>query len=174
MDVRAFRRHTLPAMSSPKRSLPSLGARDVPSGPPTVDDARAALGGRVPRLARSRVASLARFRDTRGHDVEGVVVCETDRDLDVWIGDGRFVRIALDRAEFSTIPGDHGLADVAADALVFDALSEGQAVRFVSRDDHEREGVLAERCRYGALVSHDGRVFAVSFRRLWPREIGGA
>lgn len=161
-------------MSAPKRSLPSLGARDVSSDPPSIDDARAALGGRVTLRREPRIGGLARFDDARGNEVNGIVVCETDADLDVWIGDGRFQRIASERAGVSTPSTDHALADVAADARLFLALLEGQRVRFLMRDGSSHEGVLAERCRYGALVSFESRVYAVSFRRLWPLETEGA
>lgn len=161
-------------MSPTKRSLPSLGDRDVPRGPPTIEEAREALGGRVATRQGSSLGDLARFRDVYQRDVEGVVVCETAETLDVWIGEGRFQRIAVERARLSRASSEHALADVAADARVFDTLREGQPVRFLSRDGAHREGVLAERCRYGALVSFEGRIFAVSFRRLWPLEAEGA
>lgn len=157
-----------------KRSLPSLGARDVSSEPPSIDAARAALGGRVTQRRDPRSGGLARFLDARGKDVEGIVVCETRTELDVWIGDGRFQRIASDRATISAIATDHALADVAADARLFLGLLEGQRVRFLARDGSSHEGVLAERCRYGALVSFESRLFAVSFRRLWPLDGEGA
>lgn len=161
-------------MSSFKRSLPSLGARDVPSGPPSIDEAREALGGRIARSPSARIGALARFRDARGRDVEGVVVCETSDELDVWIGEGRLQRVATTRAALDRMEPDHMLADVAADARVFASLSEGQRIRFLTRDGSSHEGVLAETCRYGALVSHESRVLAVSFRRLWPLEAEGA
>ena len=66
------------------------------------------------------------------------------------------------------------VADVAADARLFLTLDEGHPVRFLSRDGSSHDGVLAERCRYGALVSFESRLFAVSFRRLWPLEGKGA
>ena len=157
-----------------KRSLPSLGARDVGPAAPSIDDARAALGGRVSLRPDARIGGLSRFHDARGREIEGIVVCETDAHLDVWIGDGRFQRIATDRGSITATSPDHPLADVAADAKLFLALLEGQRVRFLARDGSSHEGVLAERCRYGALVSFESRLFAVSFRRLWPLETRGA
>lgn len=168
-------------MSTPKRSLPSLGASG-PSGPPTVDEARAALGGR--RAARSGVASGGasggagaeaeregdgvRFTDARGSAREGVVVCASAAELDVWIGDGRFQRLAAGRASPLPLGEGHPLAEVAADARVFAGLAEGTPVHFVRRSGEIGEGVLVEKCRYGALVEADARIVAVSFRRLWP------
>jgi hypothetical protein len=161
-------------MSGPKRSLPSLGARQVSSEPPSIDEARGALGGRVTLDRDARLGALARFRDAHDRDVEGIVVCETETDLDVWIGDGRFQRIAITRASITSVSTEHPLADVAADARLFLTLDEGHPVRFLSRDGSSHDGVLAERCRYGALVSFESRLFAVSFRRLWPLEGKGA
>ena len=160
-------------MSSSKRSLPSLGTREVPSGPPSIDDARLALGGRV-STAIPRVGALARFRDARGGEVEGVVVCDTTDELDVWIGEGRLQRLPAARVTLVPLGADHALADVGADARVFVSLAEGRRVRFLTRSGSSLEGVLAEKCRYGALVSHEGRVLAVSFRRLWPLDAEGA
>lgn len=126
-------------------------------------------------LARgARLGALARFNDARSGHVEGIIVCETDEQLDVWIGEGRFQRIARDRAQISQPSTQHALADVSADARLFLTLGEGERVRFLARDGSTHEGILAERCRYGALVSFEGRVFAVSFRRLWPIDGDGA
>lgn len=158
-------------MASPKITLPTLGAR---AAPPSVEEARATLGGRVTLPADARLGALARFTDARGAGAEGVVVCETDREVDVWIGEGRFQRVAIERVRCDRVADTHPLADVAADARLFGSLAEGQPIRFLGRDGRDREGVLAERCRYGALVSHDGRLFAVSFRRLWPLVAEGA
>lgn len=155
-------------MSAFKRSLPSLGARAVSGTPPTIDEARLALGGRIDAHDAAHVGSLARFRDARGQDVEGVVVCDAGGALDVWIGEGRFQRLSRHRVELAPMRVEHALADVAADARLHAGLREGQRIRFLTRDGANREGILAERCRYGALVSHEGRVIAVSFRRLWP------
>ena len=147
-----------------------MGTRDVGPDAPTIEQAREALGGRVTTVPSHRVGTGCVFRDSRGRAVEGVVVCAAEGRLDVWIGDGRFQRIASERGEPVALGPDHALADVAADARVFASLPEGASVRFVSRDGTEREGVLAERCRYGALVSSGGRILAVSFRRIWPAD----
>ncbi len=161
-------------MAGPKRTLPSVGARDVGPSAPSIDQAREALGGRVGGQASPRVGRGARFTDSRGRAQEGVIVCETEGTTDVWIGDGRFQRLASGRCDGLVLDAEHPLADVAADARVFASLAEGSPVRFVSRDGKESEGHLAERCRYGALVSSGGRVMAVSFRRIWPGDRAGS
>jgi len=161
-------------MSAPKRTLPSVGARDVGPSAPSIEQAREALGGRVGGQTSARVGHGGRFTDSRGRVQEGVIVCETEGTIDVWIGDGRFQRVASDRCEVLLLDPEHPLADVAADARVFTGLAEGSAVRFVSRDGKQHDGRLAERCRYGALVSADGRIMAVSFRRIWPGDSAGS
>jgi hypothetical protein len=49
-------------------------------------------------------------------------------------------------------------------------------VRFLERDGAPAaEGVLFERCRFGALVAKDdGTIVAVGYRRLWPTSIASA
>ena len=146
------------------RSL-GLGAVRIPAGPPSVDDARAALGGRASTVissagARVRVASS-----------EGVVVFASTSERDVWIGEGRFQRVAAAACE-PIEPTPHAELDaVAADARRFAAMSEGDSVRFRDRQDRDHAGQLVEKCRYGALVlGEDARVIAVSFRRLMQIE----
>jgi hypothetical protein len=52
---------------------------------------------------------------------------------------------------------------------LFASLSEGDRVRFASAASAAAEGLLIEKCRYGALVLDDEeKVLAVGFRRLWP------
>jgi hypothetical protein len=157
-------------MSIPKRSLPSL-ARG-PSGPPTPDEARVALGGRrggPDGHGAEREGAGVTFTDARGRTQEGVVVCATSAELDVWIGDGRFQRLAPERTRPLPLAEGHPLAEVAADARVFTAIGEGEPVHFVRRNGDVGEGVLVEKCRYGGLVAAGPQILAVSFRRLWPR-----
>jgi hypothetical protein len=142
--------------------LPSLGigAVRIPAGPPSVDDARAALGGRA--STGPGAGELVRVGA-----LEGVVVFASATERDVWIGEGRFQRV--DSA--SCAPADGApradLAPIASDAIRFAALAEGDAVRVRDRRDREQDGRLIEKCRYGALVLCEGeRVIAVSFRRL--------
>lgn len=142
------------------RSL-GLGPVRVPAGPPSVDDARAALGGRA-----STVISGAGER-VRIASSEGVVVFASTSERDVWIGEGRFRRVAPAACEPIEPMPDPELDAVAADARRFAAMSEGDPVRFRDRHDGDHAGQLVEKCRYGALVlGPDERVIAVSFRRL--------
>lgn len=144
--------------------LPSLGlgAVRIPAGPPSVDDARAALGGR----ASTGPEAGARVRIGGS---EGVVVFASASERDVWIGEGRFQRVAADACEPAPRASSAELDPVAADARRFAGLAEGDAVRYRDRHDREHEGQLVEKCRYGALVLRaDARVVAVSFRRVAP------
>jgi hypothetical protein len=101
----------------------------------------------------------------RGAPARGVVVCVHEDERDVWIGEGRFVRT---RAEDLTPTDDASLEAVAGDARLFGGLHEGARVGALTKDGARREGVLAEKCRYGALVVVEGKVLAVSFRRIVP------
>ena len=57
---------------------------------------------------------------------------------------------------------------VAAEMRLFAALVDGDRVRW-QRTGGVAEGCIVEKCRYGAiLVTRDGRLIAVGFRRLWP------
>lgn len=149
----------------PKISLATLaGGHDVGASP-SVESAREALGG---RLATERGAGeLVRVQMRRGGDAAGVVVCVSGESRDVWIGEGRFVRTSLDRLTPLDDP-DPALREVAVDARRFATLREGDAVRAFRRDATTLDGVLAEKCRYGALVRAGEGVLAVSFRRVIP------
>jgi hypothetical protein len=51
---------------------------------------------------------------------------------------------------------------------LFTALAEGECVRW-ERPSGVGEGCIVEKCRYGAIiVTRDGMVVAVGFRKLWP------
>jgi hypothetical protein len=149
-----------------RSSLPTfLGVASTP----TVDQARETLGGRASTDhtagARVRVGSV------RGAAIEGVVVFGSERERDVWIGEGRFQRIAAGDCETLSL-GDPALGDRALDAVADDArrfatFVEGAAVRYLDRSGRAHEGTLVEKCRYGALVMGEGgRILAVGFRRI--------
>lgn len=140
------------------------GAIDL--GPPTIEQARDALGGRA--ATEPRAGRRVRVHDASGALAEGVIVFASPREDDVWIGEGRFRRVS----PADCVPlegGDPALAPIAADARRFAALSEGAAVTFVDRGGRPHEGTMVEKCRYGALVAEGTRIVAVSFRRIAPR-----
>jgi hypothetical protein len=141
-------------------SLKALGGA-IAIGPPTIDEARASLGGRASTSARA--GERVRVKSTRR---EGVVVFASESEVDVWIGDGRLQRVAPGECERSE-RGERELDAVAADARRYGALVEGEEVTFLDRSDRAHPGTLVEKCRYGALVlDRGGKVVAVGFRRV--------
>jgi hypothetical protein len=86
--------------------------------------------------------------------------------LDVWT-EGDVVR-RVRRSE--TLPADGvvppEVVDVARDASAFGELVEGQRVAF-HQEGTVRDGVLVEKCRFGALIEvASGVVVGVAFRRV--------
>lgn len=152
--------------------LTTFGAVRIPEGPPSVDTARAALGGRAPSASgRCRVEEIgARVRFTTG-GAEGVVVFASESERDVWIGEGRIRRAsAAECAPIAEPARPDALTEIAGDARRFALLAEGDPVLYLDRLGRAHRGTLAEKCRYGALVAtDDGRVLAVAFRRVLAR-----
>jgi hypothetical protein len=63
---------------------------------------------------------------------------------------------------------DPSFQRIAESARVFEALVEGQQVRFMT-ENHIYEGILVEKCRFGALVERsDGKIIGLGFQRVWP------
>lgn len=153
----------------PRISLATLGLGVDVESSPTVDRAREALGGRVE--SGEGAGSVVLVTMKRGAPARGVVVCAVGDERDVWIGEGRFVR--THPSELAPTD-DASLEGVAVDARLFASLREGARVCAIAKDGTRREGVLAEKCRYGALVAVDGKVLAVSFRRIVPLADGVA
>ncbi|HJL14860.1 MAG TPA: hypothetical protein RMH99_04340 [Sandaracinaceae bacterium LLY-WYZ-13_1] len=149
--------------------LPVLGGiwrsiRDA-SRPPTLEQARDRLGG--PFQGGSGIGRRVTVGDAR----VGVVIHAGPAELDVWIGGGRIQRVGVAEAADAPSSDRDALEAVADDARVHTALREGQRVAFLRRDGSIGEGRLAEKLRYGSLVGlDDGRVVAVSFRRLAPAD----
>lgn len=209
-----------------RRPFPFLSVlpSNAEGGPPTVDRAREALGGRAwpPPHGLVQPGWLIDFLDSKNRSVRGVIVFSEGARCDVWIDEGRFQRIDITQirsvlepvADASDDPSlatdanapwsptahashsfdgpandarpagptgtfvDAGavsdeLQAVAADALAFAQLAEGDPVRFLGKDGAVSHGVLAEKCRYGALVAADDKVFAIHFRRLWHASRSG-
>ncbi len=152
-------------MTDRDRRLPVLPG--FASGPPTLDEARRALGG--PWEGGPQIGETVRVRGPREERV-GVVVHASPTHRDVWVGAGRIVRAPLAQTE---PVHDPSLARVSADACVFASLQAGQRVAYEARDGEVGEGVLAEKLRFGGLVGvDDGRVLAVGFRMLTPAAEG--
>ncbi|MBX3276001.1 MAG: hypothetical protein KF729_37460 [Sandaracinaceae bacterium] len=155
--------------------LPVLGAvrGDLFGEPPTLDEARAQLGG--PWIGGPDIGSVVRVV---GGAVErvGVVVHATPTDRDVWIGAGRVQRVEPARLVPAEASAEHDA--IVADARLHASLSVGDEVSFEGEDGAWADGVLVEKLRFGALVgvagAEHGKVVAIGFRRIAPREAGPA
>jgi hypothetical protein len=151
------RKHTLPL-------LDTAGPR-TEAGPPHLESARRSLGGRASTSATA--GALVALRADSAHP--GVVLYASETEVDVWLGDGRVRRTRPDRVDPYRGPAPAALLPVAADARVYAALAEGQRVVYQDERGDAAEGLLVEKCRYGALVARDdGTMLAVGFRRLLP------
>jgi hypothetical protein len=145
-------------------------ARSLLAGHPTVDLARERLGGRV--ATEPSVGQAVRVSSSLGVEHLGVVIFRKDGQVDVWLGAGRVRRVAAGATEPAAIEElSKALADIAGGAIVFGSLHEGQRVRYQTSSGELREGLLVEKCRYGALIVADGgdeRVMAVGFQSIDP------
>lgn len=138
------------------------------AGPnPTLERARKRLGGRG--STGPLAGAVVRLDDA----TFGVVLFADDAEVDVLVDDTTVKRTARrDLAEVTDVPA--ALATLAGHVLVFTHLEEGQRVRMETPKGLV-EGLLFEKCRYGALVAKDdGAVIAVGFRKLWPVSSGDA
>jgi hypothetical protein len=165
--------------SAKKRSLPLLAPLPIASKgaegrranydarPPSIDVARRNLGRRASTNGEAgRIVVLA---GKNGISVIGIVLFGSAIEIDVWLDDGIVRRTQPSQAEpfFGVVPDE--LTKLAVDARVFGLLREGQRVFYETREARVMPGAIVEKCRYGALVlSEDGKVLAVGFRKLWP------
>jgi hypothetical protein len=133
---------------------------------PTVDAIRKRLGGRASTEAGA--GDVVVITTDGGATLLGVVLFVRGEDLDIWIDQGRVRRTRRSSTRPMSSPVSKELADIAGDARVFGGLLEGQRVRY----QHEGgfgEGLLVEKCRFGALLERDdGVVVGVGFRKIWP------
>jgi hypothetical protein len=172
------RRHSLPLFALGQVSL-GLDQEQRP----TVDAVRKRLGGRG--ATEPGAGELVLLTTAGGDELPGVILFTAGDEIDVWVDQ---------RAALSPVPARAGVvrrarrADaaplrgpppkeldaVAGDARLFGSLLEGQRIRFQTGDAFG-EGVLAEKCRFGALVVRDdGTLLGVGFRRIWPTWPQGA
>lgn len=143
-----------------KRALPLLDGRPGPH----LDQARRSLGG---AYAEDADASMI-GRLVRASSHEGVVLHADGATVDVLVSAGVVRRVAragvvaLDDVALS--PLRRRMAD---DVRRFAAMPTGRRARFLAEAGAEAEGLLIEKCRYGALVAlDDGRVVALGFSRM--------
>lgn len=154
-------------MADRRRALPLFaGLRGDAPGPaaPHLEQARRSLGG--PYAADVEAGLIGRFVRAAPH--EGVVLHADAATVDLMVSAGVVRRVA--RARASTLddvelsPLRRRLAD---DVRRFAAMPAGRRARFTTETGDESEGLLIEKCRFGALVAlDDGRVVALGFSRL--------
>jgi hypothetical protein len=155
-------------MSSKITGHTASGSEHVASSRTSIDSARRRLGGKpsAPSARAPGVVVEAATRD--GNRRRGIVLWASEQDCDVWFDDGVARRV---RASAVTVYGGaipQQLARIAAEARLFALLAPGERVRW-QRPGGAVEGCIVEKCRYGAIVvTRDGRLVAVGFRRLWP------
>jgi hypothetical protein len=147
----------------------TLGSERYPASiRSSLEAARDRLGGRLTCASRRPPGSIviATLRDGTRHC--GVILWATDTQCDVWFADGLARRTRAERVRpYYGRVSDH-LCRVAIEMRLFAMLSEGDLVRW-ERVTVAGEGSIVEKCRYGAIiVTRDGKLVAVGFRKLWP------
>lgn len=135
-----------------------------PDASPTVDVVRRRLGGRA--STEPGAGEIVAVASEQGAARTGVVLFVQGEDLDVWLEGGVVRRTRRSKTVEAKGAGDD-LLSIARAARIFAGLAEGQRVHY-QHQSGVGEGVLVEKCRFGALVERgDGTVLGVGFRRLW-------
>jgi hypothetical protein len=136
----------------------------------SLEAARRKLGGRAVDSCRA-LGSLVHGTLRDGACRTGVLLWASPTHSDVWFDDGiaRRVRSSVVTAFAGPLPAC--LSVIVAEVRIFASLAEGDRVRW-DRSGEVVAGCIVEKCRYGAIVlTGDGRLVAVGFRRLWPAEV---
>jgi hypothetical protein len=140
---------------------------------PSIEAARRRLGGRANVPSHRAPGSLVQVRLLGAERTKGVLLWSSERHCDVWFEDGVARRARIHAITPSVGPTPAALLCVAGEIRLFASLAEGESVRW-QRGAEVAEGCIVEKCRYGAIiVSRDGRVVAVGFRKLWPVVVRG-
>lgn len=154
-------------MGDGRRALPLfaglLGEAPRPAAP-HLDQARRRLGGRYADDVDA--AMIGRFVRAAPH--EGVVLHADGATVDVMVSAGVVRRVARSRV---VVLDDRELSPprrrVADDVRRFASMPAERRARYTTETGDEAEGLLIEKCRYGALVAlDDGRVVALGFGRM--------
>ena len=132
---------------------------------PSVDRIRKRLGGRA--STETGAGDVVTFSTDGGIHHTGVVIFVRGDELDVYVSDNvvRRIRRPAVKSTDTALPPE--LVRIAESARIFERLEEGQRVSFAS-DDGTHEGILVEKCRFGALVERvDGTIIGLGFQRVW-------
>lgn len=133
---------------------------------PTTDAVRKRLGGRA--STEPGAGEIVSLRTEGGTERVGVVLFARGEDVDVWTDHGVVRRARRTRCTPCCEEVSKELSQVADDARIFGGMCEGQRVRYQHEAGLE-EGVIVEKCRFGALLRRDdGVILGVGFRRIWP------
>ncbi len=157
-----------------KRFLPVISenrpATSRPDEPLHLERARKQLGGEA--LSNAGAGRVVRVQGAGHAPTLGVVLHQTERDVDVWVTPTQVRRTRHEQVtavDSNASEVSEELLRAASDARVFGAIERGARVRYDAGEGRVAEGAVIERCRYGALVARDdGAVMAIGFRRLWP------
>jgi hypothetical protein len=136
----------------------------------SIEAARRKLGGRAVDSCRA-LGSLVQGTLRDGAHRTGVILWASPTHADVWFDDGiaRRVRSTVVTGYAGPLPACLGM--IVAEVRIFASLGEGDRVRW-DRSGEVAAGCIVEKCRYGAIVlTPDGRLVAVGFRRLWPADV---
>ena len=176
----------LPLFEPSQHGVVPEGAANDEHKKPSIDTARARLGGRigetdVPAIGFAPgvlVTFAADDWSEFGEDAQkvGVVVFTSTTEVHVLLDAVRLRRVAP--SDLRVYEGGEvvpELEKIAADARLFGLLVEGQPVRYADDAGSLVDGKVVEKCRWGALVLRtDGAVVAVGFRKLWPSPAGAS
>jgi hypothetical protein len=147
-----------------KLGLPLTDDRRSDSETPTIERARQRLGGKG-----STSAYAGEIVTVAGSTSAGVVVFASDEECDVFVAAGFVKRTRRANVAPASCTVDSPLRELSAEARVCASLAEGKRVRFEEPSGDLCEGLMFEKCRYGALIAKDdGTVVAVGFRKVWP------
>lgn len=154
-------------MGNRRRILPlfdALTGEPQPQQAPHLEQARRRLGGSYADDVDP--AMIGRFVRSAPH--EGVVLHADEATVDVMVSAGVVRRVARGGVvpvdDVALSPLRRRMAD---DVRRFAAMPAGRRARFTTETGDEAEGLLIEKCRYGALLAlDDGRVVALGFSRM--------
>jgi hypothetical protein len=160
---------------------PAAGPEKKPAKPakrPSIDAARARLGGRATEVDAPpgglAPGVVVTFATAGGRRAPGVIVFASQTEVHVLLDGIRLRRLRPDELALHEGEAAIELEKIAGDARLFGALVEGQSVRYAGEGGGLIDGKVVEKCRWGALVLRDdGAVVAVGFRKLWPSAEGG-
>jgi hypothetical protein len=156
-------------ISAPTRS----GSEQADSARASIEAVRRKLGGRPGEPSARAPGSVVRGILRDGARRVGVVLWASAEHCDVWFDDGIARRVRASVVATYDGPPPQALGQIIAEARIFASLGEGDRVRW-DREGTLVDGCIVEKCRYGAIVlTREGRLVAVGFRRLWPAEVRG-